>query len=152
FEKAVSAYKTAIELNPVYIPAYVNLTDLYRSQGKENKAVTVLRHALKAIPENAILHHVLGLTLVRQEQINEAIAELKMASELNPNDVRYVYVYAVALNSTGKPKLAVAVLEEAHNVFPNNVQILSALVAFYRDMGNQAKARVYAKKLGTFTP
>lgn len=152
FEKAVSAYKTAIELNPVYIPAYVNLADLYRSRGKENKAVAVLRHALKTMPENALLHHVLGLTLVRQEQTNEAIAELKMASELNPDDVRYVYVYAVALNSTAKPELAVAVLEEAHNVFPDNAQILSALVAFYRDMGNQAKARIYAKKLGAMTP
>ena len=151
FGKAVSAYKLAIELNPAYIPAYVNLADLYRSQGDENKAVDVLRHALKITPDSDVLHHVLGLTLVRQKLVDEAVEELQMASRLNPGNVRYVYVYAVALNSTGKPKQAVAVLENAHNMFPDNVEILSALVAFYRDMGDQAKAHVYAIKLGTIT-
>ena len=148
FGKAISAYKLAAELNPAYIPAYVNLADLYRSQGEESKAVDVLRHGLTIASDSAILHHVLGLTLVRQKLINEAVEELRMASKLNTNDVRYVYVYAVALNSTGKPKQAVAVLEKAENVFPNNVEILNALLAFYRDMGDQEKARMYAKKLG----
>jgi len=149
--KAVSAYKLATELNPAYIPAYVNLADLYRSQGDENKAVDVLRHALKITPDSDVLHHVLGLALVRQKLIDEAVEELQMASRLNPGNVRYVYVYAVALNSTGKPKQAVVVLEDAHNMFPDNVEILSALVAFCRDMGDQAKAHLYAKKLGAIT-
>ena len=136
-----------MELNPAYIPAYVNLADLYRSKVMENKAVEVLRLALKIAPDNAVLHHALGLTLVRQQLIDMGIEELRIASRLNPDDVRYVYVYAVALNSTGKPKQAVVVLEDAHNMFPDNVEILSALVAFYRDMGDQAKAQVYIKKL-----
>ena len=62
------------------------------------------------------------------------------------------YVYAVALNSAGKPEQAVMILQGAFNRFPNNRDILGALVAFYRDMGNEAAARTYAEKLRAVSP
>ncbi|HYQ70706.1 MAG TPA: multiheme c-type cytochrome, partial [Gammaproteobacteria bacterium] len=37
-ELAVAAYQTAIDIEPAYIPAYVNLADLYRTLGKEKAA------------------------------------------------------------------------------------------------------------------
>jgi hypothetical protein len=39
------------------------------------------------------------------------------------------------------------VLQGARNRFPNNADILNALVAFHRDSGNSAAARTYAEKL-----
>ena len=78
--------------------------------------------------------------------------ELQRASTLNPDSARYIYVYAVALNSTGKPAEALLVLQGAHNRFPNNTDILSALVAFNRDQGNTAAASHYAKKLQAMSP
>ncbi len=151
-EKAVAAYKTAIDLNPVYVPGYVNLADLYRAQGKETKAENLLRRAAKVSPENADVHYALGLSLVRQKRADEGIDELRLASTLNPDSARYIYVYAVALNSTGEPEQAVMILQGAHNQHPNNRDILSALVAFHRDLGNAAAARSYAEKLRTISP
>lgn len=151
-EEAVSAYKTATELNPAYVPAYVNLADLYRAQGKEAEVAKVLRRAIEVNPESADLHHALGLSLVRQKRTDEGVEELHLASTLNPDDARYIYIYAVALNSTGNPEQAIMVLLGAHNHHPNNRDILSALVALYRDMGNQAAARTYAEKLQAITP
>ncbi len=151
-EKADSAYKTAIELNAAYVPGYVNLADLYRAQGRETDAENVLRRAAKVNPGNASVHHALGLSLVRQQRTDEGVEELRLAATLTPENVRYVYVYAVALNSTGKPEQAVMVLQGAHNQHPNNREILSALVAFHRDMGNQAAAQSYAEKLHAISP
>ena len=151
-EKAAAAYKTATDLNPVYVPGYVNLADLYRAQGKETEAEKVLRQAAGVSPENADVHHALGLSLVRQKRANEGIEELRLASTLNPDNARYIYVYAIALNSTGKPEQAIMVLQGAHNRYPNNRDILSALVAFHRDMGNQDAARTYAEKLRAVSP
>ena len=151
-DKALAAFNTAIDLNPAYIPAYVNLADLYRAQGDERKADSMLRRALKIAPESADVHHALGLSLIRQQRMDEAVDELQQAATLNPDNMRYVYVYAVALNSTGKPEQAVMVLQGAHNAQPNNVDILNALVAFHRDMGNLAASRTYAEKLRSIAP
>jgi tetratricopeptide (TPR) repeat protein len=150
--KAVTAYETAIELDPAYVPGYVNLADLYRAQGDEAQAEKVLRRAVVRVPESADLHHVLGLSLVRQQRTEEAVQELKRATILNPQSARYVYVYAVALNSTGKPEQAIMILQGAHTAHPNNRDILSALAAFHRDSGNEAAARSYAQKLGALSP
>jgi len=106
-----------------------------------------LRQALEVRTENADAHHALGLSLIRQKRTDEAVEELRLASMLVPDNARYIYVYAVALNSKGQAAQAVMVLQGAHNRFPNNVDILNALVAFYRDMGNQKAARTYAEKL-----
>lgn len=37
----------------------------------------------------------------RQKKADEAIVELEVAARLMPENSRYIYVYAVALNSTG---------------------------------------------------
>ncbi|MFW2440788.1 MAG: tetratricopeptide repeat protein [Arenicellales bacterium] len=150
-DKAISTYNTAIELNPVFAPAYVNLADLYRSQGDEQEAMKVLRGAIKVVPKNADVHHALGLSLVRQKQMSQAIEELKLAATLNTNNPRYAYIYAIALNSTGQPEQAVMALQGALAVHPGNVDILSALVSFNRDMGNQQAAKIYAEKLRDIT-
>jgi cytochrome c553 len=71
----------------------------------------------------------------------------RLASTSGANNARYIYVYAVALYSTGEPEKAILVLQGAHNQYPNNRDILSALVAFHRDGGNQQAASSYAEKL-----
>jgi tetratricopeptide (TPR) repeat protein len=151
-EEAESAYSTAIELDPRYVPAYVNLADFYRASAEEKDAETVLRRAAEVNPHSADVQHALGLSLVRQKRPDEALQALRQASKLDPDNVRYIYVYAVALNSTGKAQEAIMVLQGAHNAHPENPDILSALVAFHRDAGNQQAARAYADKLRAIAP
>jgi Flp pilus assembly protein TadD len=111
-----------------------------------------LRRAAQVSPGNADVHHALGLSLVRQQRVDEGIGQLRQATTLRPDNARYIYVYAVALNSTGEPEQAIMVLQGAHNQHPNNRDILSALVAFNRDAGNAAAARSYADKLRNVSP
>ena len=151
-EQAAAAYRTGMELNPAFTPAYVNLADLHRSRGDEAEAEKVLRQAAGVIPESAEVHHALGLSLARQKRTTEAVVALERAARLSPDNARYVYVYAVGLNSTGKTKHAVTVLQGAHNRFPNNTDILTALIAFNRDTGNLNAARIYADKLRSIAP
>jgi len=44
------------------------------------------------------------------------------------------------------------VLHGAHSAHPNDTDILSALVAFHRDAGNDAQAQRYAQKLQALAP
>ena len=151
-QQAEQAYQTAIQLNPAYTPAWVNLADYYRGRQDEAAAEKTLRQAIDAMPAVAELHYALGLSLVRQQRAAAAIEELQQAASLDPDSVRFIYVYAVALNSSREPDKALLVLQGAHTRFPNNTDILSALVAFNRDQGNSVAANRYAKKLQALSP
>ena len=147
FAEAVSAYKAALELNQRYVPAYANLADLYRSRGDETEAEKVLRQAVTVLPESGDIQHALGLSLVRQKRIGDAIESLEKAARYSPDNGRYVYVYAVALDSVGRTAQAILVLQGAHHQHPADRDILNALVTFHRKLGNEKAAREYAGKL-----
>jgi Flp pilus assembly protein TadD len=58
----------------------------------------------------------------------------------------------VALNSTGHPDGAIAVLQQAHQKRPADRQVLTGLIAFERDKGNLPVARTYAQQLLQLAP
>jgi Tfp pilus assembly protein PilF len=68
-------------LNPFFVPAYVNMADLYRGQGREEEGEQILRDALLKVPGQSGLHHSLGLFLVRQDRMPEAAEQLRLAAE-----------------------------------------------------------------------
>ena len=148
-DEATAAYKKAIELEDIFVPAYVNLADLYRAQQKETDAYKVLLKAKQVAANNADVRHALGLLLVRQQKTDQAVVELEAAARLAPENARYIYVYAVALNSTGRAQKAIEQLLVAHDRFPGNIEILQALITFNRDAGNTFAAERYMKKLNS---
>jgi len=79
------------------VPAWANFADLRRLQGREAEAEATLRDGLKLTPDAAALHHALGLSLVRQQRKAEALRELERATELEPGNPRYKYVYDIAV-------------------------------------------------------
>jgi tetratricopeptide (TPR) repeat protein len=89
-------YRAALALDARYVPAWTNLADLMRMLGREAAAESVLREGLEENPRAAALHHALGLTYVRQGRKAEALAELRRATELDPSNERFKYVYDVA--------------------------------------------------------
>lgn len=91
---AEASWRNALLLDPGFAPAYVNLADLYRLQGRDTEGETLLRQA----PDDASVHHALGLLLVRLGRLDEALPELARAVELAPGEARYAYVYEVALS------------------------------------------------------
>jgi len=151
-DMAVAAYRKAIALDARFTPAYINLADFYRRTGDEAQSERVLRQALVLVDDSGDLHHALGLSLIRQKRTEPAVEELRLAASLTPQNPRYVYVYAIALNSTGRSEQAIMTLQGAQNAHPNDIGILNALVAFHRDAGNQAQALHYAKKLKLLSP
>ena len=94
----------------------------------------------------------LGLALVRLKQSDGAIAEFRKATELDPGQARYAYVYAVALHSAGRGNEAMAALKENLIRHPNDRDTLSALISFSRESGDLNSALDYAERLQRITP
>jgi Flp pilus assembly protein TadD len=99
---AERSFREALRLDPNWVPACVNLSDLYRQMRRDAEGEKLLRECLTRLPKAAALHHSLGLLKARQQNLTAALASLKRATELAPRDARFSYVYAVALHSTGK--------------------------------------------------
>jgi Flp pilus assembly protein TadD len=152
FAEAEAAYRTALRLQPTFVPAYVNLADLARVQGNDDDGERLVREGLAVAPDSADLQHALGLVLVRQQRTREAVAALEQAARLAPENPRYSYVYAVALHSTGSPRRAIAALQQALTRSPHDRDILLALATFHRDLGDVDAAIGFAERLVAVVP
>jgi tetratricopeptide (TPR) repeat protein len=151
-EAARRAYDAALRVGPWFLPAYANLADLLRNEGRDDEGEKVLRAGLGVDATNAALHYALGLLLVRQKRPAEALEELARADALAPDDARVAYVYAVALHSSGQTDRALAVLRRAHERSTGDVDVLVALVTLNRERGALGAARRWARTLLQVAP
>ena len=61
------------------------------------------------------------------------------ARRLDPENLRYAYVYGVALWESGQREAAVAELESSLQQHPGNNELVSALASYYQAMGEEEK-------------
>lgn len=146
-DEAQRALERAIRIAPTFIPARVNLADLWRSRDRNDLAEKTLRDALQVAPSSAEARHALGLALVRQGKMAPAVAELGRAAKLSPRSARYAYVHAVALHGAGQQSRALQVLESAQKRHTGDREILQALVSYSMQAGKQDAAQAWGQKL-----
>jgi tetratricopeptide (TPR) repeat protein len=152
FDEAHAQLQSTLDLDPEFVPAYVNLADLLRTRGRDAAAGNVLRIGIQKVPDAAALHHALGLTLVRLDRSSAGLAELKRAAKLLPADARFAYVYAVGLSSAGKTQAALAEIDRALKHHPDDRDLLLTAAIFRRDNGDIDGARRYAERLSQRYP
>jgi Flp pilus assembly protein TadD len=145
--EAGAAYREALRLDPSFVPAYMNMAELARLQGDEGGAEAILRDAIARQPDSAAAFHALGLSLIRQGRRKAAVVPLRKSVAIEPGNARYSYVLGVALNAVGETRHALMVLERAHERHPGHRDLLTALIAFNRDIGALARARHFAETL-----
>jgi len=149
---AEQSYRTALRLEPGFAEAAVNLSDVLRLRGQDEEAETFLRGFIEDHPRMAALHHALGLVLVRLGRSDEAVPELAQAATLQPENARFTYVYAVALQSGGDVVRAIDVLEDGLRRNPNDAEMLVSLAAMCREAGDIGRAIVHAERLTELLP
>jgi cytochrome c-type biogenesis protein CcmH/NrfG len=149
---AEAALKTALELDPGFAPAAVNLADLYRASGRDTDGERVLRAVLAHDARSAAARHALGLLLVRQRRNAEAVGDLEAAARLAPESPRYGYVYAVALHGTGRSRAAREALARVLSRHPYDIDSLSAAATYALEQGDTDQALLYARRLAELQP
>lgn len=145
-EKAEKAYLEAIRIQPKFVPSYINYSNFLVQQGENKKAFDVLQQGLNNVPNIAILHHALGLWYVRNKETKKAILELKKSVELDKDNARFSYVYAVSIGEEN-PREAIKILEEVYPKHTGDIDIVSGLVYYTKMIDDTAKSEMYEKKL-----
>ena len=129
---AESSLQQALRMDPGFVPARINLADLYRASARDGEVEPLLHEGLRLAPDSADLKHALGLLAVRQGKRAAALVLLAEAASLAPDNPRYAYVHAVALLDSGNPAEALAVARDALERTPNDpalAQLLAQLEA-----------------------
>jgi predicted CXXCH cytochrome family protein len=150
-DAAKSALETAIRRQPTWPAPYVQLADMQRRQGKEADAEVTLRRGVTAAPRDADMLAALGLSLVRQRRLGEAVTVLRTAAELAPDVSRHAYVYAIALHDSGDVPGSIAALRAAQARNQASPELLMALAQYSAETGDRAGALEWARKLATVT-
>jgi predicted CXXCH cytochrome family protein len=150
--KAIVLYEQALRIEPRAVTARANLADVLRRLGEEARAEDLLLEGLALDENNAALHHALGLSFVRSGRSDEALAELRRAADLAPDNPRFVYVLGIALNSMERQQDALQILANAHRRFDGDFDIAMALATMLRDSGNQDAALAVAYTLARRHP
>jgi predicted CXXCH cytochrome family protein len=145
---AEKSYRNALKLSPTFTPAMLNLADLYRANGMDNKAEPLLRQVVGLQPESALGQHALGLLLIRQGRLQESVSHLRAAAQSESSDYRYAYVYGVALWESGEQEQATRQLEESLEQFPGNQELVSALGSYYQQLGETEKFQALMEQYG----
>ena len=149
---AEKAFEKALAIEPDYLPALLNLADLYRATNNEDKATQLLLRALKFAPDSGAVNFSYGLSLVRQQKYEDALPFLKAATEQRDSLARYAYVYAVALDSTSQTAKALTYLEQANYQWPNQYDLLMAQVLYMEKLHKTADILVPLSRLSRIAP
>lgn len=85
WEKAISSYRKALDIDSDSAEIYQNLGDVLVKNGELDEAVIVYHKAIELQPNLWEVHHNLGDIWQGQGRLDEAVAAYRLAIELNPD-------------------------------------------------------------------
>ena len=151
-EGAKNALNNALEIEPNYVPALLNLADLYRRMGNESQSKRLLERAVHVAPDFGSVQHAFGLYWVRKKQLKQALHYLEAATKTNDRSLQYFYVYAVAQESDGQINKAIETLKQANQLWPNQYNILMTLIQYLEKSGDTKQSLTYLSRLSAIAP
>ncbi|MFA6176195.1 MAG: tetratricopeptide repeat protein [Phycisphaerae bacterium] len=113
--------------------------ELYES-GQMNDALVAMNEALDINPANDRWHFNKALTLDAMERFDEAIAEYKLAIELNPNDIETLNCLAVDYTRSGQYDLALEVFGQIEKSAPDFEPSYCNRIITYTETGDYEMA------------
>ena len=149
---AEESYRTALRMDPYFLPARSNLVDLYNRTHRNPEAERVLREGIARQPQEGELHYSLGLLLAEEQRFAEAAQSLGRAADLLPARARVRYNLALVLAKLGRAREADRVLLEAERIDPRDPEILYAMAYQYAARGDWKRALPAARRLAEIQP
>ncbi len=150
YEKAESAYKTALEINPEYALTHANFGALFVAQGNFSDAIEHLEIALNlnnnevvtqrtrlALPKIYIAY---GNKLLQENNSLKALKYFEKAIAIDPDNSQTQYTIGLIYLSRNNLRKAVGHLEKTVEFQPNNIKAHYALADVHTQLQQYEKA------------
>ncbi|MBE9094356.1 tetratricopeptide repeat protein [Tychonema sp. LEGE 07203] len=134
FDRAISCYRRAIQLQPSYADAYHNLGEVLSVMGQCEEAIAAYRQAIDLNPNFDAPHYGLGKALASLDRREEAIACYRRAIELNPNLVQAYQSLGDVLDSWGQ-------LDEAIGCYEKTIELKPDIWEVHQKLGDALQER-----------
>jgi tetratricopeptide (TPR) repeat protein len=131
-DEAIRNFRRALEMDPDYLVALVNLGNAYRQKKSWEEAKSVLRQAVEIKPEDAEANYGLGMVFAQLDDAERAYQYLQKALTARP-------AYPEALNNLGVLYLRTQRREQAESTFQESIRVAPAFDLAYLNL-----ARLYA--------
>ncbi|MBQ0743268.1 MAG: tetratricopeptide repeat protein [Pseudomonas sp.] len=137
-DRAEAALREALQRDSAFFPAVIMQAQWQEQYFRlPQVGLGILHKALKANPGEASLQHALGMALVRQGNLTDALSAFTQAHQLAPDNPDYAYVLAIALHDSGEPEQARELLRQQLAADPANRQLRLALVSYLGSQDSQ---------------
>jgi len=150
--EAEKVFRRAIMLDPAFSGARINLGELYRAAGQNEKSEQAYAEAIAISPDQADLRYGHALSLVRQKAMPDAIRELEIAVSLDPGNSRYRTTLAIALDSVGRTEDAFAMLDQAVAGGETDANMLGITIQFGLKLRRFPETLKHAEVLARLQP
>jgi len=115
---ALSAYETALKLEPRAVMPMINAAMAYARAEQNNEADIYLRKALDISPGNAVAHYNMGLLQAELKHLNDAEEHLRAALEADPQMHQAAFNLGILL-AKDRPGESIDILSKAFDLHPN---------------------------------
>ena len=132
-EKAIAAYKKALEIKPDYAKAYRGLAEVYRDEGRYDEAIAACKKALAINPEYAEAYQELGFAYSGKGEWRgwESSSAFDMALVAASNDVDALESIAYSFRWTGFHERAIVAYERLLKLEPEHSEARKDLAHLY---------------------
>jgi tetratricopeptide (TPR) repeat protein len=153
YDAAVKILQNIITKDPEKTEAYLLLASIYETQEKYDKAISIAKKGLTRDPKNIDLLFRLGVLYDKKGDKPSCIQEMKEILKIDSNNaeaLNYIaYTYAEAGINLDE---AMAMLQKALKIKPENGYIVDSLGWVYYQKGLFDKALEYLNKAANLTP
>lgn len=140
FEEAEQEYLRAVELNPGSAAVHAGYSWLLSNLGRPQEAIREARRAVELDPLSGMTHNSLLNRLAFARELDETIAEAGKFLEIDPGNAEGYYYVAWAETMKGRHAEAVAAIQKAIQIAPDDVYYPPMLAYIYATGGERHKA------------
>jgi len=140
YEEAINFFKQAIDTDPKYADAYIEMGYCYNKIGRYNEAIECFKQAIRIEPDYARAHYNLGIIYDDLGRYYEAIECYKQAIRIKPD---YAEAHCNLGNSyinLGRYNEAIESYKQAIRIEPDDAYVHCALGGAYYDLGRYYEA------------
>lgn len=152
WDEALKAYRQAVELDPRYSDAYLDMGDAYMSSGRYKEGFAAYRQAIAASPSNADAFYSLGAAFNDMGQYGEAFKPFVTAIGLRPDFAEAHYGIGFAYMRLENFREALPYLRRAVRLAPDYADAHLALGLTYLGVRDAKAADAELKLLSELDP
>ena len=147
YDDAITETKRALELNPRYEKAYIQLVSIYQKKGQVDKSLQAASSLVKKIPGSVFGWSLLSRIYLHQKKEKKALEAVHKAHALQNNNPELIILYAYLAEKNNKPKKATNLYFQFFNRNVKHEEIVSRTILLLKTFGSLDKALIKVEEL-----